>query len=128
VNADQALLVFLRGSLGAKRERTLDFAGRAKAHGKFLDLLYHELGGLFRKSNIVAQLPETAWALPAFRFRPPGDFGMRIASLRAAYLEDEQNELVITVEGRYGYWRDQTYADLETLVVADSSASNPMIR
>jgi len=128
VNADQALLVFLRGSLGAKRDRILDFAGRPKAHTKFLDLLYHQLGGLFRESSIVAKLPDRAWVLPAFRFKPREAFGVPIANLRAAYLEAGQNELVITTDGRYGYWRDETYVDLETLVIADLSKSDPTIR
>jgi hypothetical protein len=128
VNADEALLVFLRGTLGAKRDRILDFAGRPKAHTKFLDLLYHQLGGLFHESSVVAQLPDGAWALPAFRFKPRETFGVPVANLRAAYLEHGQNELVITADGRYGYWRDETYVDLETLVVADVSKSGPTIR
>jgi hypothetical protein len=128
VNADEALLVFLRGSLGAKRDRVLDFAGRPKAHTKFLDLLYHQLGGLFLKSNVLAQLPDAAWALPAFRFKPGEGFGVPVANLRTAYDEGGQNELVITTDGRYGYWRDETYVDSETLVVADLSKSGPTIR
>ena len=128
MNADQALLVFLRGTLGEKRARILDFASRPKAHAKFLDLLYHQLGGLFRESSVVAQLPDGAWALPAFRFKPRETFGVPVANLRAAYLEDGQNELVITTDGRYGYWRDETYVDLETLVVAHLGKSGPKIR
>jgi hypothetical protein len=128
VDVEQALLVFLRGSLGAKRDRILDFAGRPKAHTKFLDLLYHQLGGLFRESVIVAQLPDGAWQLPAFRFKPRDTFGVPVTNLRAAYLEDGQNELVITTDGRYGYWRDETYVDLETLVIADLSKLDPKIR
>jgi len=128
VNADDALLVFLRGSLGAKRDRILDFAGRPKAHTKFLDLLYHQLGGLFRKSSVVAQLPDGAWLLPALRFKPQEGFGVPVANLRAAYGEGGQNELVITTDGRYGYWRDETYVDSETLVIADLSTSGSTIR
>ena len=128
VNADEALLVFLRGTLSAKKDRILDFAGRPKAHTKFLDLLYHQLGGLFRKSGVVAQLPDDAWTLPAFRFKPRETFGIPVANLRAAYLEDGQNELVITTNGRYGYWRAETYVDSEILVVADLSKSGPTIR
>jgi hypothetical protein len=128
VNADEALLVFLRGTLGAKRDRILDFAGRPKAHTKFLDLLYHGLGGLFRESSVVAQLPDGAWTLPAFRFKPREKFGVPVANLRAAYLEDGQNELVITTDGRYGYWRDERRVDSETLIVADLSRTTPTIR
>jgi hypothetical protein len=128
VNADEALLVFLRGSLGVKRDRILDFAGRPKAHTKFLDLLYHQLGELFRKSNVVAQLPDGAWAMPGFRFKPQEGFGIPITNLRTAYDEGGQNELVITSDGRYGYWRDETYVDSETLVITDLSKSGPTIR
>jgi hypothetical protein len=128
VNAEEALLVFLRGSLGAKRDRILDFAGRPKAQTKFLDLLYHQLGGFFRQSNVVAQLPDGAWPLPAFRFEPREGFGVPVANLRSAYVEGGQNELVITTDGRYGYWRDETYVDSETLVIADLSESGPTIR
>ena len=128
MNADEALLVFLRGSLGAKRDRILDFARRPKAHTKFLDLLYHQLGGLFRTSSVVAQLPDGAWALPAFRFKPREGFGVPVANLKAAYDEGGQNELLITTDGRYGYWRDETYLDSETLVIADLSKSGPTIR
>jgi len=128
VNADEALLAFLRGSLAANQDRILDFAGRPKARSKFLDLLYHQLGGLFRKSSIVSQLPDSAWALPAFRFKPREGFGVPVANLRVAYIEGGQNELVITTDARYGYWRDETYVDSETLVVADSSKSGPTVR
>ena len=119
MDAGDALLVFLRGSLGPKRERILDFAGRPKARAKFLDLLYHQLGGLFRKSSVVARLPDAAWKLPALRFKPPEDFGVPIRSFRTAYDEAGQNELVITSDGRYGYWRDETYVDSEALIIAD---------
>jgi hypothetical protein len=128
VDADEALLVFLRGSLDAKRDRILDFVGHPKGHAKFLDLLYHQLGGLFRKSNVVPQLPDGAWALPAFRFKPQEGFGIPVANLRAAYDEDGQSELVITTDGRYGYWRDETYVDSETLVIADVRKSGPTIK
>ena len=128
VNADVALLVFLRGSLGAKRDRILDFAGRPKAHSKFLELLYHQLGELFHTSSVVAQLPDDAWALPAFRFKPGEGFGVPVPSLRSAYDEGGQNELVITTDARYGYWRDETYVDSEALVVANLSKSGPAIR
>jgi hypothetical protein len=91
-------------------------------------LLYHQLGGLFRKSGVVVQLPDGAWALPAFRFKPREGFGVPVANLRAAYDEGGQNELLITADGRYGYWRDETYVDSETLVVADLSKSGTTIR
>lgn len=128
MNANEALLVFLRGSLGAKRDRILDFAGRPKAHSKFLDLLYHQLGELFREASVATQLPDGAWALPAFRFKPQEGFGVPVANLRAAYDEGGMNELVITTDGRYGYWRDETYVDSETLVISDLSKSAPAIR
>lgn len=128
MNADEALLIFLRGTLGNKRARILDFAARPKARTKFLELLYHQLGGHFRESSVVAQLPEGAWVTPAFRFKPRETYGVPVANLRAAYLEDGQNELVITTGGRYGYWRDETSVDLETLVVADLGKSGPKTR
>jgi len=124
VDAGDALLVFLRGSLGPKRDRILDFAARPKAHAKFLDLLYHQLGELFRASCVVARLPDAAWNQSAFRFKPPDDFGVPVTSLRAAYGELGENELVITTDGRYGYWRDETYVDSETLVIVDLSRAN----
>jgi hypothetical protein len=111
-----------------KRDRILDFAGRPESHTKFLNLLYHQLGEFFRKSNVVAQLPDGAWALSAFRFEPQEGFGIPVTNLRTAYDEDGQNELVITTDGRYGYWRDETYADSETQVIADLSKSGPTIR
>ena len=55
-------------------------------------------------------------------------FGIPVTNLRTAYDEDGQNELVITTDGRYGYWRDETYADSETQVIADLSKSGPTIR
>lgn len=128
MTAEQALLVFLGGSLGAKRDRILDFVGRSKARAKFLDLLYHQLGGFFRQACVVSQLPSSAWTRPAFRFKPREEFGLPVASLRAAYVEAGQNELVITADGRYGYWRDETYADSETLVVADLGDAGPTTR
>lgn len=128
VTAEQALLTFLEGSLGAKRDRILDFAGRPKARAKFLNLLYHQLGGLFRQSCVVALLPNAAWNMAAYRFRPAEEFGQPVHSLRAAYAEGSQNELVLTVDGRYGYWRDETYVDSEVLVIADSSASSSKLR
>ena len=128
VTAEQALLVFLGGSLGAKRDRILEFAARPKTHTKFLDLLYHQLGGLFRESSVVTQLPDGAWVQPAFRFKPRDAFGLPVPNLRAAHLEGGQEELVITTDGRYGYWRDERYADSETLVIADLSNSRPTIR
>lgn len=118
MNADEILLAFLRASLGDKRDRIVDFATRPKARSKFLDLLYHQLGGLFRRSCIVPQLPGVAWRQPAFRFRPRNDFGIPVSSLRAAYEEGGQNELVVTADARFGYWRDETHADSETLVIA----------
>lgn len=111
------LLDFLRGSLGRKRERILDFASRPRSRRKFLDLLYHELGDLLDPSCIVPALPEAAWRQPALRFRPPSDFGVAIASLRQAHQHLEHRELVITLDGRHGYWRDETFDDLEKLVV-----------
>lgn len=117
--AGEALLVFLRGSLGTKQDRIVDFATRPKARAKFLALLYHQLGALFRESSVVARLPDRVWALPAFRFTPPDGFGAPISRLRTAYDEDGQNELVITADGLYGYWRDEIYADSEVLISAD---------
>jgi hypothetical protein len=120
---DQALLVFLHGSLGAKRARVVDFASRAKTRSKFLDLLYHQVGGLVRASSVVAQLPSAAWGQAALRFKPPAEFGIPVATLRDAYAENGQNELVITADGHYGYWRDETYVDSEILLLADLSRS-----
>ena len=117
---DEALAAFLRGSLGTKRDRTIDFATRPKTRPKFLDLLYHQLGGLFRPACAVGQLPDTAWALPAYRFSPPHEFGASVPTLRAAHDVDGHSELVITTDGRYGYWRDEMYADAETLIVANA--------
>ncbi|HYP98680.1 MAG TPA: hypothetical protein VER96_08400 [Polyangiaceae bacterium] len=126
MTADDALLLFLHVSLGAKRERVLDFVRRPKARSKFLDLLYHQLGGFFGAGSIVAQLPAIAWNAPAFRFSPPSEFGTPAASLRHAYDEGKQNELVVTADGRYGYWRDETYVDSETLVIATVAGSRPV--
>jgi len=123
VIANDALTVFLRDTLGSKRDRILDFVSRDKAHPKFLDLLYHTLGGLFRRTCVVDTLPDAAWNAPAYRFRPPKEFGTPVQTLRAAYRACGQNELVITNDGRYGYWRDETYADAETLVVAKPTHS-----
>ena len=123
MTADDALLSFLHGSLGAKRERVLDFVRRPKARSKFLDLLYHQLGGYFCGGSIAAQLPIIAWRAPAFRFSPRADFGTPVASLRQAYDEGKLNELVVTSDGRYGYWRDETYVDSEILVIAAVTGS-----
>ena len=81
--------------------------------------MYHQLGGLFRHSCVVAELPDAAWVQPALRFKPPRHFGLPVPTLRAAYLENGQNELVISSDGRFGFWRDETYADSETLVIAE---------
>ena len=123
MTADEALLAFLRGSLGEKRARILDFASRPRARSKFIGMLYHELVSYFRDDSIVRQLPAEAWNQPGFRFRPPLEVGVPVATLRVAYGENEPGELVITADGRYGYWRDETYADLETLVIADVARS-----
>lgn len=112
----EALLIFLNGSLGAKRERVADFAIRRATRGKFLNLLYHELRSLFREDRIVTQLPEAAWTSAAFRFSPPNTFGTAVATLRVAYEECAQHELVITADGHFGYWRDETFVDSETLL------------
>jgi len=87
---------------------------------RLLDLLFHELSSYFREASIVTQLPNGAWARPAFRFKPGAGFGLPVANLRAAYVEDGQSELVITADGRYGYWRDETYTDSELLLEADA--------
>lgn len=123
--AEQVLLVFLHGSLAAKRARVVDFASRAKTRSKFLDLLYHQLGDLVRPSSIVEQLPSLAWSQPALRFKPPAEFGAAVGTLREAHAQGGQNELVITADGRFGYWRDETYVDSEILLIAGPSGSAP---
>jgi hypothetical protein len=35
---------------------------------------------------------------------------------------------VITTDGRHGYWRDETYVDTETLIIAGLSKSGPTVR
>jgi len=115
---EESLIAFLGGSLGTKRERILDFVARPKTRRKFMDMLYHQLGEYFDRACLVSALPETAWRQPAFRFSPPSDFGVVVASLRQAHQQLDQPELVITQDGRYGFWRDETYVDLEMLVVA----------
>ena len=115
---DATLLTFLRGSLGAKRERVVDFVARPKSREKFLALLDHQLGALFDSRCIVRELPSAAWQSPALRFRPPADFGIPAGSLREAFDELGQSELVVTADGRYGYWRDETYVDSTVLVAA----------
>jgi hypothetical protein len=117
LTAEQALLEFLEGCLAAKRRRVLDLARRPKARAKFLELLHHQLGDLFREACVVDQLPDAAWVTPALRFKPPREFGLPVTSLRAAYTDGGQNELVITVDGRYGYWRDEVIVDSERLVI-----------
>lgn len=125
MTAEDALLAFLAGSLGAKRERLLDFVRRPNARSKFLELLHHELGGLFEDGNVVRSLPAHAWQQTAFRFMPPHDFGLPVRSLRDAYTQQLTNELVVTGDGIYGYWRDETYVDAEVLVVASSPRLRP---
>ena len=128
MNPDEALLVFLRGSLGAKRDRLVNFASREKTRAKFLDLLHHELGGLFLESSIVAQLPSTAWVQPALRFKPHEDFGVPVTTLRDAYSEGGQSELVITTDGHHGYWRDERRADSAVFVIAKDGGRAPPIQ
>jgi len=79
--------------LGAKRDRTIDFATRPKARPKFLDLLYHQLGGLFRPACIVGRLPDTAWAQPAYRFSPPHEFGASLQTLLRTMWTGTMNSL-----------------------------------
>jgi hypothetical protein len=113
---NEVLLTFLRRSLGAKRDRVLDFVARPKAHDKFLALLHHELGALFDPHCVVRDLPPAAWSLQALRFRPAHDFGTPVPSLRAAFDELGQAELAVTMDGRCGFWRDETHLDSRVLV------------
>jgi hypothetical protein len=113
-----ALEVFVRAVFAEKRDRAVDFIRRPRARLKFLALLCHQLGSLFRADSLKTALPADAWSLPAFRFRVRA-FGESVSSLRAAFEEGAQEELVITVDGRFGYWRDEDLVDSETLVAAD---------
>jgi hypothetical protein len=124
MTTDETLLAFLRGSLGAKRDRLLDFVARSKSRSKFIALLYHELGGLFDSACVVPDLPGAAWITPALRFRSVSEFGTSVRTFKSAYDELAQAELVVTIDARYGFWRDETFVDSEILVVARKVSSN----
>jgi hypothetical protein len=66
---------------------------------------------------------DAAWNAPAYRFKSPEEVGTPVPTLRTLYQACGQNELVITSDGRYGYWRDETYTDAETLIAAKPTHS-----
>ena len=123
MTADETLLAFLRGCLGAKRDRVLDFVSRPKARAKFLAMLYHELPEFLDQACVVTNLPSAAWTQMALRFAPPNEFGIAVPTLRQAFDELVQPELVVTIDARYGFWGDETIVDAQILIAARPTKS-----
>jgi hypothetical protein len=121
---EQALVHFLeRVLLRQKAERFITFARSKKAHSKFLDTLYHQFSGLIDSRATVSALPAIAWETPAFRFRPPREFGVSVETLRFDYDSGVDNVLCITHDGKYGFWHEETYCDSQLLF--DVSRATP---
>lgn len=101
----------------------MDFVSRPKAHAKFLAMLYHELPEFLDQACVVTNLPSAAWTQKALRFAPPKEFGIAVPSLKQAFDELVQPELVVTSDARYGFWRDETIVDVQTLIAARQAKS-----
>ena len=126
MDPSKLLVQFLEQTVALKRERVLDFAVRRKTREKFLALLHHQLGEVFDPGCVVKTLPESAWSQPARRFHPPNVFGEEAATLRRAHEGPGDSELVITSDGRFGFWRDEFRSD--AVLVQATSTKRPATR
>ncbi len=124
MEARDALIQFLGATLAEKRDRICGFASKPKTESKFFDLLYHSLGQYFAPSAVSKELPDVAWASPAFAFVAPDQFGVPLESLREAYDRFGKGEgaLLISTDGRFGVWCDHTCVDERVLVAAKRAA------
>lgn len=101
-DARNAILRFLSGALARRKERYLEFASRPKAQGKLLADFYHHFAGCFAKQAVVRELPAEAWTSVAYSFAPPKEFGIRWTTLREAYENMREAQLLVTADGRFG--------------------------
>jgi hypothetical protein len=101
-NVTTALVTFLSGTLAQRRERYVEFAGKAKTQRKLIAEFYHHFAGCLAKQAIVPALPEDAWELPAYSYGPSAEFGTPWPSLKAAYESMGEATLLVTQDGRFG--------------------------
>jgi hypothetical protein len=113
---EEVLAKFLAATMTDKVERFVGFARSPKHQKKILDALYHDFSKLLNRALIVRGLPDVAWDLPALIFRPPRQFGAPAPTLRAAHTQMLTPILVITLNGKYGFYREEDYLDTELLL------------
>ena len=122
MDARDALCQFLRGTIERSRvDRFIGFASQPRSEAKCLK----ELHGAFRErvasAALVTSLPEGVWNQPAFSFSLERGFGVAEPSMRARHQEYDDGILVISRDGRFGYFRPESWADGEVLVAARST-------
>ena len=110
-----ALEFFLKNTLIAKKERVIGFIAKAKNHGKFLNLIHHELSELFDKSKIIKTLPESVLSMSGYLFNPPNKFGASVSTIGEAIDEFDTSFLLISSDGRFAVYGPETFVDERVL-------------
>jgi len=111
MEADEALICFLKGMLIEKKDRYIGFLSKEKTRYKFLNSIYHELEGILDQSKKVASLPEKAFELPCYKFVPPNTFGEKVTSLKVGSDQLIESFLLVTTDGKYAIHGPETYVD-----------------
>ena len=102
MDATDAIVRLLSGSLARRRDRYVEFASRPKARNKLLKDFYHQLAECFDERTLVSDLPAEAWSSAAYSYAPPKEFGVPWESLREAYKDMGEARLLVTQDGRFG--------------------------
>ncbi len=102
VDAQDALVAFFSRTLARRHERYVALVSRPKGQQKLLGEFYHRLWDCFEPRHVVGDLPKAAWSTPAYVYGPAPPFGARWPSLRAAYGELTEGQLLVTEDGRFG--------------------------
>lgn len=112
----ELLSSFLDRALARKRSRYVGFLTTAKGRSKVLQALHHDLLDCFDERIVVERLPDEALEAHAIVFAPPSRFGANGRTLRDVLESHECSCLAVSVDGRYGVYRPETYLDAGLLL------------
>jgi hypothetical protein len=105
----------------SRSERILRLASTPGLESKFLSLLHHKFFPFIDQRKIAKAISGQAWEQPALSFSTMKGFGCAEKSLMVAHRVTDMAILVITVDGLYGFYRDEGSVDSEVLIVSEAA-------
>jgi hypothetical protein len=121
MDAREALCHFLQGTIEPSRvDRFVGFASRPRSEAKCLDELHNYFRERVAPAALVTSLPDRVWNDPAYSFSLQRGFGVTETTMRTPHEGYDDGILVISQDGRFGYFRPESWADGEILVAARS--------